>query len=154
MTSFPSSSRAIQSPTLAPFWVGLCAMVFLSACEDKHIGRPCDIGVDLTMPDPKLVTVNPQALECPSRVCILPAQDKNTDTGAFCTDECSGDDDCSDGEKRGSPAGAGDRRCKTGFACRTILPRLENTSLSCKPVCVCKDFLATDDPNLKPPSCQ
>jgi hypothetical protein len=151
MTSSPSSSRSIQSPSCAPFLVGLIAMLFLSACEDKHIGRPCDIGVDTTMLDPKVVTVNPQALECPSRVCIWPAQDKTTDTQGLCTDECSSDDDCSDGEKRGGASE--DRRCKTGFACRTILPRLENTSLSCKPVCVCKDFLVTDDPNVKPPSC-
>jgi hypothetical protein len=157
MTSAPSSSRSTQSPRyvpfLFPFLAGLVAMLFMSACEDKHIGRPCDIGVDTTMLDPKLVTVNPQALECPSRVCIWPAQDKTTDTQGLCTDGCSSDDDCSDGEKRGKPAASDDKRCVLGFACRTILPKLDGTSLSCKPICVCKDFLLTNDQNVPPQSC-
>jgi hypothetical protein len=151
MTLLSSLSRSVQSQRLAPFVVA--ATLLLGACEDKHIGRLCDIGVDMVT-DPKLITVNPQALECPSRVCILPAQEKTTDTHAFCTDECSSDDDCSDGE-RGT--GANDFRCNQGFVCRKIVPKLENNPLSCKSVCVCKDFLMTPDPNNPdppPPSCK
>jgi hypothetical protein len=147
MTFFSSLSRPIQLLRLAPFLVG--ATLLLSACEDKHIGRLCDIAVDM-ITNPKLVTVNPQALECPSRVCILPAKDKTTNTEALCTDECGSDDDCADGE-RGK--GMADTLCDEGFVCRTILPNLENNPLRCKPVCVCKDFLVTGDMSVKPPSC-
>ena len=150
MMSFPSSSRALSLPNLASCLAGLVVLLTLGACEDKHIGRPCDIGVDMTTPEPKLAIVNAQALECPSRLCILPDQNVSTDTGALCTDECSNDDDCSGGETRGS--GTADKRCRHGFVCRTIIPKLDRP-LACKPVCVCKDFLVTDDPNVKPPSC-
>lgn len=151
MTSLPSSSRVRFALRRMSLFVVLAGASFLSACEDKHIGRPCDIGVDM-ITDPKVATVNPSALECPSRICLLPAQDRTPPmTGAFCTDECSSDDDCSDGETRGS--GRDDTRCKDGFVCRRVIPNLESNPLRCKPVCVCRDFLASDDPNLKPPSC-
>jgi hypothetical protein len=145
-----SWSRLVTSQSLFPLLVALVGMGGMAGCEDKHVGRPCDIGLsDPT--DPKLISVNPQALECPSRVCIWPAQDKSTDTKALCTVDCSSDDDCADGEKRDSdtnPFG-----CRTGFACRRILPLIESNPLSCKPICVCRDFLVTDDPNMKPPTC-
>jgi hypothetical protein len=147
MTFFSSLSRSIQLLSLAPSLAA--ATLLFSACDDQHIGRPCDIAVEM-IADPKLVTVNPQALECPSRVCVLPAKDKSTNTEAFCTAECSSDDDCSDGE-RGK--GMADTLCDEGFVCRTILPNLENNPLRCKPVCVCKDFLMTGDVSAKPPSC-
>lgn len=149
MTSLPSSSRLVSALRRAPLLAVLAGTFLLSACEDKHIGRPCDIGID-NITDMKLATVNPAALECPSRLCLLPAQDKSTDTKAFCTDECGGDDDCSDGERRGSKAD--DKRCISGFVCRRVIPQLESNPLSCKPVCVCKDFLRDDDPP-KPKSC-
>jgi hypothetical protein len=154
MTSLPSSSRVRFALRRVSLFVVLAGATFLSACEDKHIGRPCEIGVDM-IADPKVATVNPAALECPSRICLLPAQDRTLDatnpTGAFCTDECSGDDDCADGETRGKRAD--DTRCKEGFVCRRVIPKLESNPLSCKPVCVCRDFLPSNPPNLTPPSC-
>ena len=149
MTLLSCLSRSIPSQSLAPFVVA--AMLLFSACEDKHIGRLCDIGVEM-IDDPKVITVNPQALECPSRICVLPAQEKNTTTAAFCTDACGNDDDCADGE-RGPANSQTDNRCELGFVCRTIIPKLASNPLSCRPVCVCRDFLMTDDPNSKPPSC-
>ena len=152
MTSLPSSSRVSFALRRMSLFVVLAGASFLSACEDKHIGRPCDIGVD-KITDPKVATVNPAALECPSRICLLPAQDRTPPmTGPFCTDECSSDDDCSDGETRNGKDPT-DTRCKDGFVCRRVIPYLESNPLRCKPVCVCRDFLASDDPNLKPPSC-
>jgi hypothetical protein len=150
MTSLPSSSRLVFALRRAPLLALLAGTSLLAACEDKHIGRPCDIGVDM-ITDPKVATVNPAALECPSRLCLLPAQDKTTMTKAFCTDECGSDDDCSDGERRGSKPG--DTRCVSKFVCRRVIPQLESNPLSCKPVCVCNDFLLQDDPNVKPKSC-
>ncbi len=155
MTFLSSLSRSIQNPTLAPFMAA--AMFLFSACEEKHIGRLCDIGSTMAL-DPKTIAVNPQALECPSRLCILPAQDKSTTmagTAAFCTAECGGDDDCADAET-GPEGDMVDKRCEQGFVCRRIVPKLENNPLSCRPVCVCKDFLLTGDidmPGPPPVSC-
>lgn len=150
MTSLPSSSRLVLALRRVSLLAVLAGASVLTSCEDKHIGRPCDIGVDM-IADPKVATVNPSALECPSRLCLLPAQDRTTMTKAFCTDECGSDDDCADGERRGGKAG--DTRCKEGFVCRRVVPDLASNPLSCKPVCVCKDFLLVDDPATKPPSC-
>jgi hypothetical protein len=128
----------------------VAATLLFTACEDKHIGRPCDLGVD-NVTNTTVATVKVDALECPSRVCILPAQQLSGDTGALCTDGCGSDDDCSDGETRSAGNSKG---CKSRFVCRTIIPQLDGNPLSCKPVCVCKDFLPTNDTGAKPLSCQ
>lgn len=150
MPFFPSLTLANLS-RLAPSLM-VAATLLLTGCQDNHIGRPCDLGVNGT-PDQNVATINPGALECPSRICILPVKEKTTDTGALCTAECGGNDDCADGE-----IGSGDRdpRCNTGFVCRRILPHLDNNPLSCKPVCVCRDFLLSEDPadSAPPPSCK
>jgi len=129
------------------------ALLAISGCDDKHIGRPCCLdsscGADAAAPLPTNVAVNSEALECPSRVCLLPNQGKSTNTGPFCTDTCSSDDDCAGGEKRtDNSAGSTDRRCQTGFVCRVVVPNLANTALSCQKVCTCSDFI---DPNAGPP---
>lgn len=154
MTSLPSSSRLVLALRRASLLAVVAGAFVLTSCEDKHIGRPCDIGVDMSMiANPNLATVNPSALECPSRLCLLPAEARTTETKPFCTDECGSDDDCSDGERRGGSNT--DFRCKEGFVCRIAVPKLASNPLSCKPVCVCRDFLLTEDierPS-KPPSC-
>lgn len=156
MTFLSPLSRSFRLPLrwlrVIPLFAVMAAALALSACEDKHIGRPCDLGVELTPEQMKVITINPQALECPSRLCILPAQDLSTDTKAFCTDECGSDDDCVDGEKRG--AATSDKRCKGGFSCRAIIPKLDGVPLSCKRVCACKDFFLTDDKGATPESCR
>ena len=154
MTSLPSSSDLNKSRKLAPFLVALTATLLFSACEDKHIGRPCDLGVPIPS-DPNLITVNAQALECPSRICVLPArlrsmQADTTPTGPLCTDQCGSDDDCAGGETGGKT----DPKCDTGFVCRTVLPKLDNNPASCKPICVCKDFLPSMDTPTVPDSCK
>ena len=151
MTFLPSWIRVFRSPLVMSGLFSLAGLLTLSACSESHVGRPCSIGtanVDATK-----TTFNTPALECPSRVCLLPANlGSEKVTGALCTAECSSDDDCSDGEKRGS--GADDKRCKLGFSCRAILPPLSTNNLACKPVCVCKDFLADPtEPAKKPEGC-
>ena len=133
MTSRPFSSSSNHSRKLAPLLVALATTLFLTACEDKHIGRPCELGVPLPK-DPTLITVNPQALECPSRYCVLPAAliPNVNGTGPFCTDTCASDDDCADAE---TTKAMGDPHCHSSFVCRRILPKLDNP-LSCKPICV------------------
>lgn len=149
MTLLSSSSRSTRSQSLLPLLFLVTAISTLSSlgCEDKHIGRPCMTGIPA---DPNSASVNPQALECPSRICLLPARQGMSvvTAGAMCTDYCSGDDDCSDAEKYDSntnPTG-----CRFGFACRIPIGALENP-IACKRVCVCKDFLTTEDAKQAPP---
>lgn len=151
-------------PPSRPHWsqtglAALAAFVLLTGagCPDKHIGRLCLIPID-GGPEAQLPTdfaLNPLALECPSRICIKPIQQQTTDTAALCTDECSSDDDCADGEKRvPKDQDPLDRRCTSGFACRTPIPVLQGAyaSFSCKRYCVCKDFVTGTD--VPPESCK
>jgi hypothetical protein len=113
------------------------------------LGAPCDVGTSITTPS--ILAVNPAAPECSSRICLFPAQERTTPTGPFCTATCLSDDDCAKGQGRGSAPG--DRRCQEGFVCRTLLPKLENNPLSCKALCVCRDFLSSNALNTRPTSC-
>jgi hypothetical protein len=105
-------------------------------CEDKAIGRPCDVQSDA---GPSQAVINGQALECPTRLCLKPARDslvsKPVTTTALCSAECSNDGDC-DGDRRG--AGTGDFRCESGFTCGVATV---TGSFCCKKVCICRDFL-------------
>src|SRR2546423_3490370 len=106
-------SRAVRLVALAA--VLSAVTLVAAACEDKAIGRPCDVQSDAGAMQ---AVFNGQALECPSRICIKPSREQSvavTDTAPYCTAECSKDSDC-DGERRdtGNPR---DRRCKSGFVC-------------------------------------
>ena len=137
------------------------AVVLLAACGGSGgggIGAPgaratlgvaCDIGNSINLPT--VLAVNPDAGECGSKLCLFPAQERSTGTGPLCTAPCASDTDCASGQVRSNTPG--DRRCQMGFVCRTLLPKLENNPLSCQSVCVCRDFLSSSDPNLRPPSC-
>jgi hypothetical protein len=121
----------------------VAAMVLLggSACENKHIGRPCGLSVD---PDAGTTTGTTAtldvALECPSRICLLPAQEaavQTPPTTSLCTADCSSDDDCADGERRNT-GDTSDARCKGGFVCKVA----ETVGdFCCRRLCVCTDFL-------------
>jgi hypothetical protein len=145
MTRF--SSRSVRSTTGLAAGVAAFALLAVAGCADRHIGRKCDLQLDGGTGDVMAtnIAVNTEALECPSRVCIQPNQAKSTDTGSLCTDECSSDDDCANGEKR-DKSDPNDKRCQSGFACRVIIPNLPNVNLACKKVCVCKDFLGNETP--------
>ena len=139
--------------------IGLAALTTLLllvavGCADKHIGRRCIISNDGGAADmgPTYFSVNPLALECPSRICIKPAQLAGTDTQALCTDECSSDDDCAGGETRDTKDSE-DRRCRSSFACRYAIPNLDGVPLACKRVCVCKDFFDPKSKDTKPEGC-
>jgi len=116
----------------------LSSLVFvLAACEDKAIGRRCDVQADAGL---NQAVFNGQALECPTRICVKPARDmgvaKAVDTAPYCTAECSKDSDC-DGETRDRSNGA-DKRCTSGFVCGV---GFEVGPLCCKKICLCKDFI-------------
>jgi hypothetical protein len=110
-----------------------------SACENKHIGRPCELAVgDAGAPTGSGTTATIDVgLECPSRICLLPAEDVRTTTGSLCTADCTSDDDCADGELR-NPKDPSDFRCSHGFTCKVAVTVGD---FCCRKMCVCKDFL-------------
>ena len=131
--------------------LGGLAMVSLglTACEDKAIGRVCELSSEAGKQNEAVV--NGQALECPSRVCLRPARDiskaESVDTTSLCSAECSKDSDCDGGETRGTHSG--DKRCKSGFVCGVA----EVTgSFCCKKLCMCKDFLVIPASGLETPA--
>ncbi len=131
--------------------LGLGVML-TAGCEDKAIGRACDVQAPPDGGTNKAI-FNAQALECPSRICLRPAKEStvamSVDTSPVCTAECSKDKDCSDGETR-NPGNKDDKRCKGGWVC--AVPFVTG-DLCCKKLCMCKDFLPTVPDKDGPPVC-
>jgi len=160
--TLPSRSPSIS---MAARTFGLLALTLTlfglgGACEDKHVGRPCELG---TMPlggsSGQIAAVSSPALECPSRICLLPGAEKDPrssaqvaanapGTGALCTADGEENADCEDGEK-GNPNTASDRRCRGGFVC--AWPTLVG-AFACKKLCVCTDFVSVPPGGIKKPS--
>jgi hypothetical protein len=119
--------------------VVLAAVVFGNlACEDRAIGRRCDV---LTDAGAAQGVYNSEALECPSRICLKPvvqtgATMPNPPTEAFCSASCSQDSDC-DGQTR-DQSNPNDRRCSKGFTCGIAFVK---GKICCQKLCLCKDFL-------------
>ena len=113
-----------------------------SADADPTLGRTCDIGVDASVLG-NATTFSAPAVECSSRVCLLPAAQRDAGTaGALCTAACRSDDDCA-GAQAAAAGDPSDHRCATGFIC--MIPTTVG-DFCCKRYCVCKDFLS--DPNV------
>jgi hypothetical protein len=141
---FPSSLVSISpaARTFALMILAVASFGLSAGCEDKHIGRSCELGT--TSPDAgtsggSVATISSPALECPSRICILPGGDTaNTEnTGPLCTASCSSNDDCSDGES-GPKGDPNDRHCENGFVC--MWPTTVG-DFACQKLCVCRDFV-------------
>src|SRR3954447_22835055 len=110
-----SCAKRQDAAPVALFAVFLLGAVLAAGCENKAIGRPCDVQSDAGAMQ---AVFNRQALECPSRVCIKPSREQGatlTDAAPYCPAECSKDSDC--GGQRPDPSNGRDRRCKTGFVC-------------------------------------
>jgi hypothetical protein len=155
MTFSPRPLSKLAMPaTLAPFALAVVLLGLVSSgCEDKHIGRVCSL--DIADAGPTMMTGNTsaiqgQAVECPTRICLLPAGTLMPNTGPLCSATCSSDDDCSDGETTSNMASA---QCKHGFAC---LVATTVGAFCCEKLCVCKDFIDTTIPgyNATPDSCK
>jgi hypothetical protein len=116
-------------------------------CENQHVGRLCFIQRDVA--EGSNVVVNPQALECPSRMCLFykdPAV-AGVEALSLCTAECSSDGDC-DGETSSSDTAM----CKTGFKCAWPI---EVGAFACKRMCVCADLMVVPDAGVNvPPYCE
>jgi len=123
---------------LGTFLLAAVALFGNTGCEDKGIGRPCDV---LTEATPAQGVYNSEALECPSRICLKPvvqqgASTPSPPTTAFCSASCSQDSDC-DGQTR-DPSNPLDQRCSKGFACGIAFVKGQ---ICCQKLCLCKDFL-------------
>jgi hypothetical protein len=135
----PRSNVSVASFAFASFAIIGVLLVGLvaSGCEDKHIGRVCsldapDAGASGTGTS---AILNGSAVECPSRICLLPAGDKVPMTGPLCTAGCSSDDDC-DGET----SSRNKLQCHSGFTCMVATTVGD---FCCERLCVCKDFIDT-----------
>jgi hypothetical protein len=144
-----SGSRFVARFATIAFVATLAGLV-TTGCEDKHIGRKCDLAVTGTggmMGGSTAATINSQAVECPSRICLQAAQEQPTNVGALCSAECGSDDDCADGQTGDTASGL----CTTGFKC--VVPTTVG-DFCCKKMCVCRDFLIATPGGYKvPPVC-
>jgi hypothetical protein len=139
-----ASFGSVAAAALVIVLVGLVS----TGCEDKHIGRKCDLavtGAGGAMGGTESATINSQAVECPTRICLQAAQEQPTNVGALCTAECGSDDDCAEAQTGAAPL------CPSGFKC--AIPTTVG-DFCCKKMCVCKDFLVIPQGGLKiPPIC-
>ena len=145
----PAAGRLAWSSVLA------LAAVFLAAgCEDKGIGRPCDLRVDGgPPPTPAQGAYATIATDCPSHICIKPAVQagvsNDLDTGAYCTVRCNSDSDCN-GQTRDF-SNPHDTRCKQGYTCASPFGA---GNLCCAKLCYCRDFFPPSVGPLTPAACQ
>lgn len=118
--------RKVLAPIAALLTV--LALAGLVACEDEDVGVPCTmtgaIGADGGTSG--AAQVNPQAMDCRSRLCL------SYGGRALCTKICDDNDECPDE----TPA------CKEGFVC---VPATETTKLACCKMCVCKKYVVGTD---------
>lgn len=148
---------ALDCPSIPRRWrlagrlgLALMALGLGTACEDKAIGRPCDVTVDAS---PAQGAYNANATECPTRLCVKPAIQPGVATtlatGPYCTARCSSDTDCA-GQER-DPGNELDTRCRKGFTCAPIF---DKGPLCCEKLCLCRDFFSTSVGPAVPDACK
>ena len=117
----------------------------------SSFGDPCSIGVSAPDVTAGVSVVTSPAAECASRVCLLPAPDRDPrGTGPLCTSGCATNADC-EGGVLGDRNNPNDHRCKTGFAC--AVPTTIG-GLCCQRMCVCRDFVTEPQGGFPtPPAC-
>ena len=107
--------------TLALLSVCFLALV---GCEDEDVGVPCQMTSALDAGASSSTQINPQAMDCRSRLCLL----YGVDSKALCTKICKDDGDCPDETET----------CPEGFTC---IPATDTGKLQCCRMCVCKRFV-------------
>jgi hypothetical protein len=142
-------NRTIRFASLPFLFLVLASLTGAAGCEDKAIGRVCEVQAD---GGSEQALINGQALECPTRICLRPAPDPTlgpaVDTTALCTAECSKDSDCDGAETRVGTNNR-DKRCRTGFVCGVAAST--GSVACCKKLCLCKDFLVIPPSGLPDP---
>jgi hypothetical protein len=124
--TYPLRPAIVRLSLLGAFVLAAVA-IGNTGCEDKGIGKTCDVlpvsqgdaGVQLA--DNQAV-FNSQALECPSRICIKPAVDPSKKlpdepTGALCSASCNQDSDCQTDWKRQQCSGSCTAKCGNDASC-------------------------------------
>ena len=147
----PARERALSRRRLGcAFLLALAALWTNAACEDKAIGRPCDLTVDASAPQG---AYNNNATDCPSHLCAKPAVQPGVsldlDTGAYCTAPCASDNDCN-GQTR-DPSNPLDTRCRKGFSCA---PFFDKGVECCVKLCLCRDFFSSSVGPAIPDACK
>ena len=141
----PTAKRLAWSRVLV-----LAATIMAAGCEDKALGRSCDLTRDAGAAQGVYAT---PAMDCPSRMCIKPAVQpgvsNDLNTGPYCTIACSSDNDCN-GQTRDF-TNANDRRCMKGFTC--AIP-FDQGPLCCQKLCLCRDFFSASVGPATPAVCQ
>lgn len=146
---FRRAGRSAQATFLMT--LGVLVVGWVAGCDDKHIGRPCEVNTDAGTSagsGTHVAVISSPVLQCPSRICLLPPDTlgatlppTNTppgdNDGAFCTATCSTDDDCADGET-GDKSDPNDHRCKGGFFCGVATT---TGPFCCQKYCICRDFV-------------
>ena len=135
--------RFLRPVSFLPAAALLLLALATTGCEDKHIGRPCQVipGAAMQPTAGTTAVINSAALECPSRICLLPSVPAPRDTGPTCSAECSDDGDCDDYEQR-NKSDVSDKRCGGSFVCRVVT---NLGGFACRKLCVCNDFLTPAD---------
>jgi hypothetical protein len=136
---------------LGTFLLAAVALFGNTGCEDKAIGRSCDV---LTDAGNAQGVFNSEALECPSRICLKPVVQEGATmpdppTTAYCSASCSQDSDC-DGQTR-DQSNPHDYRCQKGFSCGIAFVK---GKICCQKLCLCKDFLNPSVGAPTPIACQ
>jgi hypothetical protein len=145
-------SALLLRSVLGTFLLAAIALFGNTGCEEKAIGRPCDV---LTEAGPAQGVFNSEALECPSRICLKPVVQQGATmpdppTGPYCSASCSQDSDCETDQARDQDNKL-DKRCSTGFACGIAFVK---GKICCQKLCLCKDFLNPDVGAPTPIACQ
>jgi len=136
MVSVP---RFLRATFFLPAALLLMAVV-ATGCTDNHIGRACEVipGAETQPPPTTTGLINSAALECPSRICVLPAaQRPGQTTGPTCSAECSSDSDC-DNSEMATKGDNTDRRCQGSYYCRVAT---NLGGFACRKLCLCSDFI-------------
>jgi hypothetical protein len=133
--------------------LALVIMLGASGCEDKAIGRTCDLTTDAGPLGALQAAYAVDSRDCPSGICTKPAVQPGVSneltTGPYCTVRCNSDSDC-DGQTRDF-TNPNDRRCLKGFTC--AIPFGEGP-LCCAKLCLCKDFYSASVGPAVPDACQ
>jgi hypothetical protein len=114
-------------------------LMFATSCDFSVVGHVCDTRTETS---PSSSTLNDQAFECPTHLCLqqarTPGSGTSVDTAPFCTAACTTDADCALGETR-DPGRSSDRRCRLGFTCGVAFST--GATACCRKLCLCRDFL-------------
>lgn len=114
-------------------------LLFGSGCSEEDVGVPCCLkgrdpaGACIPPEKTATVTINAQALDCRSRLCIRYGAHEKENAKSLCTSPCESADDCPES----GPT------CSEGFAC--VYGQTVEGGLQCCKLCVCKSDVLIDE---------